>query len=283
MAGTLYLVATPIGNLGDITLRALETLRSADLIAAEDTRNTVRLLNHFEIKKPLTSYHEYNKVEKARVLVDKLESGVNIALVTDAGTPGISDPGEELVRQCREAGISVTSVPGPAACISALVISGLPTRRFCFEAFLPEEKKERAWILDELREETRTIVIYEAPHNLIRTLHELADLLGQRDCAVCRELTKIHETVFRTTLPEAAAYYDSHAPKGECVIVIRGKSRDEIQREAAASWESMTIPEHMAFYLDQGKDRKEAMKLVAKDRGIPKRDVYAAMLEEKGD
>lgn len=281
MPGTLYLVATPIGNLGDITLRALETLKSVDLIAAEDTRNTIRLLNHFEIKKPLTSYHEYNKVEKARVLVDKLRAGVNIALVTDAGTPGISDPGEEIVRECREAGLPVTSVPGPAACISALIISGLPTRRFAFEAFLPEDKKERVRILDELKMETRTIVIYEAPHNLIRTLHELADLLGGRDCAVCRELTKIHETVFRTTLPEAAVYYDEHAPKGECVIVIRGKDPEEIRRETEKSWEEMSISEHVQLYLDQGKDRKEAMKLAAKDRGIPKRDVYAALLREK--
>lgn len=280
MPGTLYLCATPIGNLGDITLRCLETLRSADLIAAEDTRNTLRLLNHFEIKKPLTSYHEYNKVEKARVLVDKLRGGVNIALVTDAGTPGISDPGEELVRQCREAEIPVTSVPGPAACISALVISGLPTRRFAFEAFLPEDKKERARILEELSRETRTMVIYEAPHNLIRTLHELADLLGDRDCAVCRELTKIHETVFRTTLPEAAAYYDEHAPKGECVIVIRGKDPEEIRREREQAWEAMSIPEHVKYYLDQGKEKKEAMRLAAKDRGISRREVYAALLRE---
>ena len=281
MPGTLYLCATPIGNLGDITLRCLETLRSADLIAAEDTRNTLRLLNHFEIKKPLTSYHEYNKVEKARVLVDKLRGGVNIALVTDAGTPGISDPGEELVRQCREAEIPVTSVPGPAACISALVISGLPTRRFAFEAFLPEDKKERARILEELSRETRTMVIYEAPHNLIRTLHELADLLGDRDCAVCRELTKIHETVFRTTLPEAAAYYDEHAPKGECVIVIRGKDPEEIRREREKAWETMSIPDHVNYYLDQGKNKKEAMKLAAKDRGISRREVYAALLAEE--
>jgi 16S rRNA (cytidine1402-2'-O)-methyltransferase len=280
MPGTLYLCATPIGNLGDITLRCLETLRSADLIAAEDTRNTLRLLNHFEIKKPLTSYHEYNKVEKARVLVDKLRGGVNIALVTDAGTPGISDPGEELVRQCREAEIPVTSVPGPAACISALVISGLPTRRFAFEAFLPEDKKERARILEELSRETRTMVIYEAPHNLIRTLHELADLLGDRDCAVCRELTKIHETVFRTTLPEAAAYYDEHAPKGECVIVIRGKDPEEIRREREQAWEAMSIPDHVKYYLDQGKEKKEAMRLAAKDRGISRREVYAALLRE---
>lgn len=280
MPGTLYLCATPIGNLGDITLRCLETLRSADLIAAEDTRNTLRLLNHFEIKKPLTSYHEYNKVEKARILVDKLRGGVNIALVTDAGTPGISDPGEELVRQCREAEIPVTSVPGPAACISALVISGLPTRRFAFEAFLPEDKKERARILEELSRETRTMVIYEAPHNLIRTLHELADLLGDRDCAVCRELTKIHETVFRTTLPEAAAYYDEHAPKGECVIVIRGKDPEEIRREREQAWEAMSIPDHVKYYLDQGKEKKEAMRLAAKDRGISRREVYAALLRE---
>lgn len=281
MAGKLFLCATPIGNLEDITLRVLETLRSCDLIAAEDTRHTIGLLNHFEIKKPMTSYHEFNKVDKARVLVEKMQEGVNIALVTDAGTPGISDPGEELVRQCVEAGVEVTSLPGPAACITALTLSGLATRRFCFEAFLPMDKQDRAWVLKELQSETRTIILYEAPHRLVRTLKELRDALGEnRRISLCKELTKIHETAFRTTIGEALEYYGENDPRGEFVLVIEGKPIEEILREDSAKWDSMTIPEHMEFYMSKGTPKKEAMKLVAADRGISKRDVYAAMLEE---
>ena len=283
MAGKLFLCATPIGNLEDITYRVLRTLKEADLIAAEDTRHTLGLLNHFEIKTPMTSYHEYNKVDKARVLVDKMREGTNIALVTDAGTPGISDPGEELVRQCYEAGIEVTSLPGPAACITALTMSGLPTRRFCFEAFLPAEKAdraERARILGELARETRTIVLYEAPHHLKKTLEDLYGALGDRKISFCRELTKLHETVMQTTLGEALQYYRENEPRGEYVLVIAGKSIEEVRQEAAAVWESMNIPEHMEYYLQQGTEKKEAMKRVAKDRGISKREVYAALLEE---
>lgn len=283
MAGKLFLCATPIGNLEDITYRVLRTLKEADLIAAEDTRHTLGLLNHFEIKTPMTSYHEYNKVDKARVLVDKMREGTNIALVTDAGTPGISDPGEELVRQCYEAGIEVTSLPGPAACITALTMSGLPTRRFCFEAFLPAEKAdraERARILEELARETRTIVLYEAPHHLKKTLEDLYGALGDRKISFCRELTKLHETVMQTTLGEALKYYRENEPRGEYVLVIAGKSIEEVRQEAAAVWESMNIPEHMEYYLQQGMEKKEAMKRVAKDRGISKREVYAALLEE---
>ena len=283
MAGKLFLCATPIGNLEDITYRVLRTLKEADLIAAEDTRHTLGLLNHFEIKTPMTSYHEYNKVDKARVLVDKMREGTNIALVTDAGTPGISDPGEELVRQCYEAGIEVTSLPGPAACITALTMSGLPTRRFCFEAFLPAEKAdraERARILEELARETRTIVLYEAPHHLKKTLEDLYGALGDRKISFCRELTKLHETVMQTTLGEALQYYRENEPRGEYVLVIAGKSIEEVLQEAAAVWESMNIPEHMEYYLQQGTEKKEAMKRVAKDRGISKREVYAALLEE---
>ena len=283
MAGKLFLCATPIGNLEDITYRVLRILREADLIAAEDTRHTLGLLNHFEIKTPMTSYHEYNKVDKARVLVDKMREGTNIALVTDAGTPGISDPGEELVRQCYEAGIEVTSLPGPAACITALTMSGLPTRRFCFEAFLPAEKAdraERARILEELARETRTIVLYEAPHHLKKTLEDLYGALGDRKISFCRELTKLHETVMQTTLGEALKYYRENEPRGEYVLVIAGKSVEEVRQEAAAVWESMNIPEHMEYYLQQGMEKKEAMKRVAKDRGISKREVYAALLEE---
>ena len=278
MQGKLYLCATPIGNLDDITFRVLETLKTVDLIAAEDTRHSIKLLNHFDIKTPMTSYHEYNKVEKARYLVEKMKEGTNIALITDAGTPGISDPGEELVRQCHEAGIELTSLPGPAACITALTISGLPTRRFCFEAFLPADKKEKEWILNELKTETRTIIIYEAPHHLLRTLHELYGALGDRKATICRELTKKYETAFLTTLSGAIAHYEENEPKGECVIVLEGRSIGELKEEGQAQWQEMSLEEHMEYYLSQGKDKKEAMKLVAKDRGLSKRDVYQALL-----
>ena len=278
MQGKLYLCATPIGNLEDITLRVLRTLKEADLIAAEDTRHSIKLLNHFDIKTPMTSYHEFNKVEKARYLVDKMREGTNVALITDAGTPGISDPGEELVRQCYEAGIEVTSLPGPAACITALTISGMATRRFAFEAFLPSDKKEKQEIFEELKKETRTIILYEAPHRLVRTLSELLENLGDRRISVCRELTKTHETVFRTTVSEALSYYETEEPRGECVLVIEGKNRLEIQQEQERSWEAISIEEHMKRYLDSGTDKKEAMKLVAKDRGMKKRDVYQYLL-----
>ncbi len=279
MAGKLYLCATPIGNLEDITLRVLRILQEVDLIAAEDTRNSLRLLNHFEIKTPLTSYHEYNRIEKARTLIGKLQEGKNIALITDAGTPGISDPGEDLVRMCCEAGIEVTSLPGACACITALTISGLETRRFAFEAFLPAEKKERQAVFGELKNETRTILLYEAPHRLVKTLKELLEELGDRKIAVCRELTKVHETALRTTIAEALAYYETHEPKGECVLVIQGKSRRKICQEQQAAWRELTVWEHMDRYLSQGIDRKEAMKLVAKDRGVGKREIYQALLD----
>ena len=278
MNGKLFLCATPIGNLEDITLRVLRTLKEADLIAAEDTRNSIRLLNHFEIRTPMTSYHEYNKIEKARTLIEKMQSGMNIALITDAGTPGISDPGEELVRMCYEAGIEVTSLPGPAACVTALTLSGLPTRRFAFEAFLPMEKKERREILGELVNETRTIILYEAPHKLIKTLKDLREVLGNRRMTLCRELTKKHETAFRTTIDELIAYYENEKPLGECVLVIEGKSRREIREEKAASWEEISLEEHMEIYEKQGLSRKDAMKQVAKDRGISKRDVYQQLI-----
>lgn len=278
MAGKLYLCATPIGNLEDMTFRVIRTLKEVDLIAAEDTRNSIKLLNHFEIQTPMTSYHEYNKIEKGRKLVEKLQSGMNIALITDAGTPGISDPGEELVKMCYEAGIEVTSLPGAAACVTALTLSGLSTRRFAFEAFLPSDKKEKQEVLKELIDETRTIILYEAPHRLIRTLQELLEHLGNRKVTVCRELTKKHETAFATTLEEAVAYYEANEPKGECVLVVEGKSREELRQEAVAKWEEMSIPEHMDYYLSQGIDKKEAMKKVAKDRGIGKRDVYQELL-----
>ena len=280
MAGKLYLCATPIGNLEDITMRVLRTLQEVDLIAAEDTRNSMKLLNHFEIKTPMTSYHEYNRIEKAHVLIAKMQEGTNIALITDAGTPGISDPGEDLVRLCDEAGIEVTSLPGACACVTALTLSGLGTRRFCFEAFLPMEKKERQEILNELKEETRTIIVYEAPHRLVRTLGELLEALGNRRLTICRELTKKHETAFQTTLEEALEYYQEQEPRGECVLVLEGKSREQVRLEQQQSWESISIEEHMEQYLAKGMDRKEAMKQVAKDRGVSKRDIYQALLKE---
>lgn len=279
MAGTLYLCATPIGNLEDITFRVLRTLKEVDLIAAEDTRNSIKLLNHFDIQTPMTSYHEFNKIEKAYQLVAKLKEGKNIALITDAGTPGISDPGEDIVRICYEEGIEVTSLPGAAACITALTMSGRPTRRFAFEAFLPKDKKERAAVLEELKDETRTIIIYEAPHHLLKTVKELQSALGDRELTVCRELTKKHEEKIQTTFSSLLAYYEDREPRGEYVLVICGKSREEIVKQQQASWEEMSIEEHMSYYENQGIDRKEAMKMVAKDRGVSKRDIYQYLVK----
>lgn len=279
MTGTLYLCATPIGNLEDITFRVLRTLKEVDLIAAEDTRNSIKLLNHFDIKTPMTSYHEYNKIEKAYQLVAKLKEGQNIALITDAGTPGISDPGEDLVRICYEEGVPVTSLPGAAACITALTMSGRATRRFAFEAFLPREKKERVQVLKELEQETRTIILYEAPHHLKKTLEELKEHLGNRPMTICRELTKKHEEKLQMTIEEALLYYEETDPRGEYVLVLAGKPLEEIQKEQQQEWEALTLEEHMAIYENQGVARKEAMKLVAKDRGTTKRDIYQALLE----
>ena len=278
MSGKLYLCATPIGNLEDITLRVLRTLKEVDLIAAEDTRNSIKLLNHFDIKTPMTSYHEYNKIDKAYVLINKMREGQNIALITDAGTPGISDPGEELAAMCCEAGIEVTSLPGPAACITALTLSGLSTRRFAFEAFLPTDKKERKMILEELKNETRTIIIYEAPHRLVRTLEELRETLGNRRMTLCRELTKKHETAFHTTIENLITFYTTEKPLGECVLVVEGKSHQEMKEEQQASWEKTTIEDHMKIYEEKGYSRKEAMKLVANDRGVTKRDIYQYLI-----
>ncbi len=278
MAGILYLCATPIGNLGDMTPRVVETLRSVDLIAAEDTRNSVKLLNHFEIRTSMTSYHEYNKVEKADYLVSQLQQGRDVALITDAGTPAVSDPGEVLVARCHEAGITVTSLPGAAACITALTLSGLSTRRFCFEAFLPADKKEKAEILAELQEESRTIILYEAPHHLVRTLGELHQSLGNRRLTLCRELTKRFETVIPTTIEDALAMYEHEEPRGEYVLVVEGKSLQQKKEARQAAWQSMSIEEHMAYYEEEGMDEKSAMKQVAKDRGVPKREIYQYLL-----
>ena len=275
MNGTLYLCATPIGNLEDITFRVINTLKEVDLIAAEDTRHSIKLLNHFEIKTKMTSYHEYNRVEKAKVLVKQLQEGKDIALITDAGTPGISDPGEELVRQCHEAGITVTALPGACALINALIISGQPTRRFAFEAFLPADKNERKEVLAELACETRTMIIYEAPHRLTKTLAELQDTLGgDRQITICKELTKRYENSMEFTLESACEYYENNEPRGEYVLVIAGKSREQLKAEARKQWENMSVAEHVQMYMSQGMDKKEAMKAAAKDRGVSKRDIY---------
>ena len=279
--GTLYLCATPIGNLEDMTFRAVRILKEVDVIAAEDTRNSVKLLNHFDIHTPMTSYHEFNKIDKGQYLVKRLLEGENIALITDAGMPGISDPGEELVRMCRDAGVPVTAVPGAFACVTALVISGRPTRRFCFEAFLPTDKKERRAVLEELKTETRTSIIYEAPHRLVKTLQELLNELGDRKITVCKELTKKHETGFETTLKEVVPYYEQNEPRGEYVLVLEGCSRQQMEQEAQDAWKEMSLGDHMKLYEEQGMNRKDAMKQVAKDRGVGKREIYQALLEEE--
>ena len=279
--GTLYLCATPIGNLEDMTFRAVRILKEVDVIAAEDTRNSVKLLNHFDIHTPMTSYHEFNKIDKGQYLVKRLLEGENIALITDAGMPGISDPGEELVRMCRDAGVPVTAVPGACACVTALVISGRPTRRFCFEAFLQTDKKERRAVLEELKTETRTSIIYEAPHRLVKTLQELLNELGDRKITVCKELTKKHETGFETTLKEAVPYYEQNEPRGEYVLVLEGCSRQQMEQEAQDAWKEMSLGDHMKLYEEQGMNRKDAMKQVAKDRGVGKREIYQALLEEE--
>ena len=276
--GVLYLCATPIGNLGDISLRALDTLREVDLIAAEDTRNSIKLLNHFNINKPLTSYHEYNKYDKARELADKLHNGEDIALVTDAGTPAISDPGEVLVRLCMEEGITVTSLPGPCAVITALSASGISSRRFCFEGFLPSDKKERQRIISELSNETRTIIIYEAPHHLLKTLKELCEGLGERELVLCRELTKKHEEYKRFMLSEAVSFYETEQARGEFVLVIKGRDPLELKKEREESFQGLSVKEHVEHYEAIGYDRKESMRLAAKDRGVSKRDIYNSLL-----
>lgn len=277
MSGTLFLCATPIGNLKDITPRVLETLAAVDVIAAEDTRNSIKLLNHFGIKTPMTSYHEYNKVEKAGQLIRQMNDGKNIALITDAGTPAISDPGEVLVRMCQEAGVTVTSLPGAAACITALTLSGLSTRRFCFEGFLPTEKKERRFILEELKGETRTIILYEAPHHLVSTIEELYGALGDRKLTLCRELTKKFETILPITFDKALKLYETEDPRGEYVLVVEGKSRQEKVQEEISAWEEISVEEHVAHYETLGMDHKSAMKQAAKDRGVGKRDIYSQL------
>ena len=278
MAGILYLCATPIGNLEDMTYRCVRILKEVDLIAAEDTRNSIKLLNHFEIDTPMTSYHEFNKIEKAHTLLAALKDGKNIAVITDAGTPGISDPGEELVAMCYEEDIEVNAVPGAAACITAVTSSGQACRRFSFEAFLPKDKKERARVLAEMQQETRTMIVYEAPHHLRATLQELYQALGDRSITLCRELTKRYEEKKKMTLAQAVDYYRENDPRGEYVLVISGKSKEEVMQEEQSRWEDLSIEEHMQIYLDQDYSKKDALKAVAKDRGVSKRDIYQALL-----
>ena len=275
MSGILYLVATPIGNLEDITYRAVRILSEADLIAAEDTRNSIKLLNHFDIKKPMTSYHEFNRYDKAEVLIEKLEAGENIALITDAGTPGISDPGEVLVSMCLDKGIQVVPVPGAVAGINALIASGQKTSGFTFEGFIPQEKKERSRVLERIGSEERTMIIYEAPHRLVKTLGLLREILGDdRSITICKELTKKHESFVKTTLAEAVGLYETQEPRGEYVLVIAGKSREEVESEERAAWDEISIEDHLQKYIDEGMTKKEAIKQVALVRGLPKREVY---------
>lgn len=272
--GILYLCATPIGNLEDISVRTLNTLKQVDLIACEDTRHSLKLLNHFDISKPLTSYHEHNKAEKGEILIEKLLSGVNIALVSDAGTPAISDPGEDLVKRCIEADIRVIPIPGPAALINALIVSGQNTGRFTFEGFLSMNRRSRNEHLNSLKDETRTMIFYEAPHKLTRTIDDLLSVFGNRDITFVKELTKIHETVFKTNLCDAVSYFEQNPPKGEYVLVIAGKPELEIKQEAEKEFEDMTVTEHVDSIIKTGVDKKEAIKQVAKLRNLPKRDVY---------
>lgn len=278
--GMLYLCGTPIGNIEDITLRVLNTLKNVDLIAAEDTRQSVKLLNYYDIKTPLTSYHEHNKEQKGIKLIEEMKNGKNIALVTDAGMPAISDPGEDLVKLCREHNIQVTAVPGATAVITALVLSGLSTRSYVFEGFLPSGKKQRREILERLKAETRTIVLYEAPHHLLDTLKELLENLGNRRAVTVKEITKKHECVQGDNLSELVEYYSQNEPKGEFVVVIDGEDINIVKQKKTEAFEQMTIQEHFNSYLEQGYDEKSAMKAVAKDRGIGKREVYSII---KGD
>lgn len=281
MSGTLYVCPTPIGNLSDITYRVIDTLKSVDLIAAEDTRHSMKLMTHFDIHTPLTSYHEHNRIEKAGKLVDKLLEGMDIAVITDAGMPGISDPGEELVRQAVMAGVKVSALPGACACVTALAMSGLPARRFVFEAFLPADKKERETVLEGLKYETRTIIIYEAPHRLKKTLRQLREYLGERMLTLCREISKKHEENIYTTIGDAIQMYENEEPRGEYVLVIDGCSVSDAHDSISLWFENMSVQEHFDYYSAKGFDKKESMKLVAKDRGVSKRDIYNELLDNK--
>ncbi len=272
--GMLYVVPTPIGNLKDITLRAIEVLKECDIVAAEDTRQTLKLLNHFEIKKSLISYHKFNEQNKSGNIIDLLREGKNVAIVSDAGTPGISDPGSVIVGKCIEENIKFEVLPGAAAITTAVVYSGLDTTKFVFRGFLPRENKERRAIMEELLDYRDTLIFYEAPHRLVDTLVFLRDNFGNRKIAVCRELTKLHEEIFRGTLEEAAEYFNINKPRGEFVLVVEGKQIEEIEKEKRKVWEGLTIEEHIKMYMNQNLSKKEAIKKVAKDRELPKNEVY---------
>ncbi|WP_102399644.1 16S rRNA (cytidine(1402)-2'-O)-methyltransferase [Haloimpatiens massiliensis] len=272
--GKLFLVGTPIGNLSDITLRALETLKNVDLIAAEDTRQTLKLLNHFSIKKPLISYHKYNEMERGNEIISKLKDGINIALVTDAGMPGISDPGSIVAEKCVEEGIEFEVIPGATAVITALVYSGLDTSSFIFKGFMPRENKDRREFLEDLKDRQETLIFYEAPHRLKKTLEFLKENLGNRRISICRELTKLHEEILRFTLEESIQYYNKNLPKGEFVLILEGKNRAQVEKEKMELWEYITIEEHIKKYIEKGMPKKEAIKTVAKDRNMPKSEVY---------
>lgn len=275
---TLYLVATPIGNLADLSERAVKVLSEVDFIAAEDTRNTAHLLSYLDIKKPLVSYFEHNKRERGELITDRLAAGESCALVTDAGTPAISDPGEDLVALCASKGITVTSIPGCCAGITALTLSGLPTGRFCFEGFLSVNKAERRRHLAFLKGERRTMIFHEAPHKLTATLKDFCDTFGgERRISLCRELTKLNEEVLRLTLAEAVAYYEETQPRGEYVLVVEGAA--DAAATEQAFWSDMTVQEHLAHYLDEGLERMAAIKAVAKDRGVPKNEIYKQVID----
>jgi len=273
--GTLYLVATPIGNLSDLSERAVKVLSEVDFVAAEDTRNSMRLLTHLGISKPMVSYFEHNKRERGEQIVERLQSGESCALVTDAGTPAISDPGEDIVALCAEAGIPVSSIPGPCAAVVALTLSGLPTGRFCFEGFLPTENKERRTRLERLSGEDRTMIFHEAPHKLKATLDDMIAAFGEdRRISLCRELTKLNEEAMRTTLGEAVAYYEANAPRGEYVLVVEGRPEDT----APVDWSGTDIVAHVESYIASGMSKKDAIKAVARDRGVHKSVIYKEIL-----
>lgn len=271
VGGVLYLVATPIGNLSDMSQRALKVLSEVDIVAAEDTRNTGKLLAYFGISKPMISYFEHNKRERGEVILEKLKEGNSVALVTDAGTPAISDPGEDLVRLCAENGVTVTSIPGCCAVINALALSALATGRFCFEGFLSTNKNERNDRLNEIKNDTRTTIFYEAPHKLVKTLEDLFSAFGDRKISLCRELTKLNEEVMRTTLSGAIEYYQANAPRGEYVLVVEGCTKPS---SASQFWANMSVFEHVDFYVNQGMKKMDAIKSVAKDRDLPKNEIY---------
>lgn len=279
--GKIYLVPTPIGNLGDITLRALEVLKSVDLIAAEDTRQSLKLLNHFNIKKSLISYHKHNEQGKSEELIDRVRNGENIAVISDAGTPGISDPGSIVLKKCIENGIDVEVLPGATAFTAAIIYSGLDTSAFIFRGFLPRENKEKKEFVESLKDRRETIIFYESPYRVIDTLTFLKENFGNRNIAVCRELTKLHEEIYRGSLEEAICYFNDNIPKGEFVLVLQGKSLEEIRNENVAKWEDMSIKDHIIYFINQGMSKKDAIKQVSKDRELPKSEVYKHSIEIK--